>query len=207
MKKLLLIISLSFLISACSVSKQEKSCHRSKEHHNAPQLTQDQISKAVEDAARPGEAHIRLNDLVGKWSTESKFYYSPDGKPEVSKGSAVHKWVLGKRYIEEKFDGSWMNKPFSGIGYLGYDNVKKKYVSSWVDSSSTGIMSNEGRFNEQTNSLELDTIITCPVTGESKKGKSVTKIISKDQHVFEMYDFDASGKEVKMMEIVYKRKK
>jgi hypothetical protein len=34
-----------------------------------------------------------------------------------------------------------MGMPFQGRGYTGYDNVKKKYVGTWMDSFSTGVMS------------------------------------------------------------------
>jgi hypothetical protein len=33
-----------------------------------------------------------------------------------------------------------MGMPFEGLGYTGYDNVKKQYFGTWIDSMSTGIM-------------------------------------------------------------------
>ena len=37
--------------------------------------------------------------------------------------------------------------------------------------------------------------------------RSVTRIVDEDTHVFEMYSIAGKGKEVKMMEITYTRKR
>ena len=52
--------------------------------------------------------------------------------------------ALGGRFLEERVQSSFMGQPFSGIGYTGYDNVKKKYVSTWMDNMGTMIMVMEG---------------------------------------------------------------
>ena len=46
--------------------------------------------------------------------------------------------------MEERFTGNFLDCPFQGRGTTGYDNIKQKYVLSWVDSMSTGILSCEG---------------------------------------------------------------
>lgn len=212
MKKISAMILILSVLSACSsMSRQsannEKKCHASQKHtQSAPVLTQEQIQKAVEAAAVPGAHHKKLNDLTGAWTTKSTFY-NPNGTIDTTKGSAKLSWVLGNRFVEEKFKGSWMGKPFQGIGYTGYDSVKNKFVSSWIDTTSTGIMMNEGVFNDSDNSFEFITTYTCPVSGKSKNGKSILKIVSKDLHIFEMFDTDAHGKQLKLMTIEYSRRK
>ena len=37
-----------------------------------------------------------------------------------------------------------MGQPFSGVGIDGYDNLRKKYVTTWIDTMGTGIFSMEG---------------------------------------------------------------
>ena len=36
-------------------------------------------------------------------------------------------------------DGKLKDMQFKGMGIEGYDNVKKKFVASWVDNMSTGV--------------------------------------------------------------------
>jgi hypothetical protein len=41
--------------------------------------------------------------------------------------------VLGGRFVEQRYAGNFMGQPFSGLGYTGYDNYRKKYIGSWMD--------------------------------------------------------------------------
>jgi len=178
-----------------------------KESENAPKLTDKQIMDAMTEAATPGVEHAALKPLVGHFSTTSKFWYDTRTPPEIIKGDARHYWILGNRYIREDFASTWQNKPYKGIGHIGYDKTKKKYFSLWMDTSSTGMMSSEGSYDSSSKTFTFNTIYTCPVEGIDKVGKTVTKIIDKNNHTFEMYDLRKDGAEVKMMEIEYKRKK
>jgi len=36
-------------------------------------------------------------------------------------------------------DGKMKDMMFKGMGMEGYDNVKKKFVASWIDNMGTGI--------------------------------------------------------------------
>lgn len=168
-------------------------------------LTQEEMMKAMQESATPGIEHARLEPLVGNWAVTVKFWMSEDAKPEVSYGTSRTRWVLGKRFIQEDFSGKWMGKPFTGLGMLGYDKVKGSYTSSWIDNMGTGMMNSYGSFNDSVNQLEMWTRFHCPVAGK-KKGKSVTTIIGKNEHVFEMFEVGKGGVETRVMEIRYKRK-
>jgi hypothetical protein len=93
------------------------------------------------------------------------------------------------------------------MGTLGYDNVKKKYVGNWHDSMGTGIMSFEGDYDAQAKQMVCYGSYADAVTGKETRSRMVTRFVSDDQHVFEMWGPDASGKEVKWMEITYNRAK
>jgi hypothetical protein len=209
MKYIILLLFSSLLFVSCSSKVNKSSCCMQKvnssNHNHAPVISQDEMLKMMTELATPGEDHLVLNSLVGKWKTVSKIYSSDSKNPLIEKGNAVHKWVLDKRFIHEEFSGKWMGKTFKGLGMLGYDKVKKVYTSSWVDTMGTGIMTSEGTYSIQDKTLTMNTVYSCPVSGASKKGKNVTKIISNKEHIFEMYDIDSSGKDVKMMEITYTR--
>ena len=62
-----------------------------------------------------------------------------------SAGTAEMKMLLDGRFLQQEFTGDMMGQPFSGIGIDGYDNLAKKYVSTWIDTMGTRIFSMEGK--------------------------------------------------------------
>jgi hypothetical protein len=48
---------------------------------------------------------------------------------------------------------------------------------------------------------------TDAMTGQDQQCRMVTRFVSDDQHVFEMWGADPTGKDVKWMEITYSRAK
>ena len=70
----------------------------------------------------------------------SSSWMAPGADPMVMDGTSENRWVMGGRYLEQRFNGNFMGMPFEGIGYTGYDNVKKQYWGTWMDNMSTGMM-------------------------------------------------------------------
>ena len=99
-----------------------------------------------------------------------------------------------------------MGSPFSGIGFAGYDNHTKKYVSTWMDSMGTAILFFEGTASADGKTITQEARYDDPIRGPMK-WRSVTRIVDDNNHMFEMYSTDTSGKEEKMMEITYTRKR
>lgn len=169
-----------------------------------PQLSQEEMMKKFQEASTPGQAHAALSPMIGKWKTEAKMF-EPGKEPTVDKGTANHQWMYGKRFIKQEYNGKFQGQKFQGSGVIGYDNVKKEYVSTWLDSMGTGVMIAEGKFDPANKTLELVGKYSCPLTGGERTAREVTKFVDKNQFVFEMYDVQPDGKETKMMEITYKR--
>src|SRR5205807_8613951 len=99
---------------------------------------------AMMKAASPGEQHKKLESLVGTWNATMKMYMQPGAPAQESHGTAVDEAILGGRFVQEKFNGQFMGMPFNGIGYFGYDNMKKQYVASWIDNMGTSLMTLTG---------------------------------------------------------------
>lgn len=171
----------------------------------APKVSQEQIMAMMKELATPGVEHKALKPLVGNWKTETKFWMKPGEKPSISKGKAKHSWILGDRFVQQNFTGTWDGKPFTGTGMLGYDKAKKEYVSVWLDTMGTGIMSSNGTFDAEKKELTMFTTFQCPVAKAEKKVKMVTKILSDKSHVFSFYDTAPDGTEYTTMEITYTR--
>lgn len=165
-----------------------------------------EMMKKLEPAISPGPAHESLDPLVGEWDVEVKMWMSPDSPPSVSKGKAKSAWALKGRFVQETFDGEFMGKPFHGVSYTGYDNVRRKYRSVWMDDMSTTIVTAEGEAEDGGKVIKLACEYSCPMTGEpNRKGTQVIRIVSRDKHIFEMHD-PTLGEKSKTMEITYTRR-
>jgi|SRR5437870_8468120 len=182
-----------------------------------PLLAQNQTKKemsaeekaqmeAMMKAGTPGEAHQKLASMIGTWDVEVKMYPQPGAPAQVSKGTAVNKWVLGKRWVQENFTGTFMNMPFNGIGYTGYDNIKKQYTGTWMDNMSTATMVSAGTAATD-NSYEFSSTMDDPMSGKPMAIKEKIIVADKNHHTMEMWAPAPDGTVYKMMEINYTRKK
>ena len=196
-----------FLIIAAltvgSVHAQE-----SKEKSTKKMPNQEEMMKKWEASMTPGEPHKKLAAMVGTWDAEVKSWMNgPSGEPTVSAGSSEFTSALGGRFVQETFTSTMMNQPFSGMGYTGYDNFKKKYVGFWIDNMTTSMMSTEGT-EDKSGTLTMWGKMDDPMTGQKdKKFKSVSRFDGPDKMVFDMYDVTTYGDKKPIMEITYTRKK
>ena len=154
-----------------------------------------------------GPEHEKFKDMVGTWDTVTKMWMGP-GEPEVAKGTAVFRLILDGRYVEQKYKCMMMGEPYEGLGLEGYDRFKKKYVSIWMDSDSTGIFMIEGTTDETGKVTTYTGKMDDPMTGQKDKAvKSIAREIDQDHVIFEMYEEMPGVGEFKTMEITYTRRK
>lgn len=164
------------------------------------------MMEACAKAATPGPQHKQLASLAGAWDVKTKFSMDPSAPPEESTGVTKAKTVLGGRWVVEEFEGQMPQGPFSGMGISGYDNVKKKYVSFWMDTMGTGAMVSEGTADTTGKVITFTGTYEDPMTAKPKTCRSVTRFVSESKHTFEMFDTGPDGKEFKCLDIVYTRK-
>ena len=168
------------------------------------------------ELAKPSENHKLLADLAGTWSYTVKMWMNPDpnAKPEESKGTAVRKSMMDGRFfvmdVTGKMempgpDGKKKEMTFKGMGLEGYDNVKKKFIGTWVDNMGTGIMFSEGTYDPATKTFTYTGEYE-GIPGMKQQIRETVKITDKDHHLFEWFE-NRGGQEVKTMEIAYTRKK
>ena len=163
---------------------------------------QKQMMEAMMKAAQPGPQHEMMKKCEGSWKAVVKSWMGP-GDPMISEGSAQFKMILGDRYLEQRFNGTFQDKPFEGYGLTGYDNMQKTYTMLWIDNSSTGMMHGTGSYDDAKKTL------TFRATSPGPDGKPMTmrriNVMPDDStQVFKMYGVE-KGKETKMMEITYTR--
>ena len=167
----------------------------------------DAMDAMWEAVAKPGPEHEMFKEMAGKWKTKMTSYWENPEEPTVAEGVSDIKVIMDGRYAVESFKSEYDGKPFEGMGITGYDNVKKKYVSTWMDNMGTGIMHSEGTYDESTKTLTMHGSSATPM-GDMKM-RMENKDVSKDKSIFTMYTMmpGPSGKmeEVKTMEIEYTR--
>ena len=179
----------------------------------ASQPSDTDMMATMMELAKPGENHKIFKDMVGKWSYVVKWWMSPQAPPMESTGTTVCKSVMDGRYFISNHDGK-MQMPgadgkmtdmaFQGMAIEGYDNVKKKYVSSWIDNMGTGIANSEGTYDPATKTLTYTGTYE-PMPGMVTTMRQKLTITDADHHSMEMFE-NQGGTEVKTMEITYTRK-
>ena len=172
-----------------------------------------EMMKQMMEMAKLNENHKLLADLVGSWSYTVKMM-APGEPSSTSTGSLTRKPVMNGRFFLGEYSGS-MKMPgadgkmkdftFKGMSIEGYDNVKQKFVSSWVDNMGTGIMNSEGSYDPATKTFTYSGEME-PVPGMKMPVREVIKVTDKNHHIFEWYE-NRGGEETKTMEIDYTRKK
>jgi uncharacterized protein DUF1579 len=155
---------------------------------------------------KPGPEHEILKQDVGTWDATVEMAEPGKPTPTVSKGTETTSLVGGFWAVSD-FKSEMMGQPFEGRGTVGFDTNKKKYVSTWVDSMSTGFMTGEATYDPKTKTMTGFVEGFDPGQGSNVKMKQTTEYKDADSKVFTMYMTGPDGKEVPMMKITYKRRK
>jgi len=164
------------------------------------------MDAAAQQAMMPGEHHQHMMKLAGNFDYTIKLWMDPSAPPSESTGKRSAEMVMGGRYLIEKYTGTFMGMPFEGMGVLAYDNLKKSYVSTWIDNMATGVMVATGSCDGK-GTWTMAGEMPDPMTGGSAKTRSVTKVVDDNHFTMEMYTTGPDGKEMKMMEISAARAK
>ena len=153
------------------------------------------------------ENHEFLKNFVGEWEVTTTAWMEPGAEPVITQNNAKAELILGGRFLKVNFKGTMFGQPFEGLQIVGHDNLKKKYVSFWIDSSSTGFYLTEGDRDEGKNMIRETGLWPDPMTGEDMKVRITTTLLSTDEYVYEMYMVLPDGKEFKSLENRSARKK
>lgn len=153
------------------------------------------------------ENHAYLKNFVGEWDVRTKAWMQPGTEPMISQNSSHARLILGGRFLEIEFKGEMFGQPFEGLQIVGFDTFQKKYVTFWIDNSSTAFYLLSGTRDESANVITDTGDWPDPVTGGTIGVRAVTKLVNKDEFVYEMYMIGPDGKEFKTLENRALRKK
>jgi hypothetical protein len=164
------------------------------------------MMKAMADYGTPGDMQKMLASQNGDWNEELSMWMAPGAPPQTMKASCSNKMILGGRYQQSVNKGSYGGMPFEGISTIGYDNLKKVFVSSWIDNMGTGMMNLEGPWDPATKTISLKGKEMDPAYAKEIDVRMVMTFIDNKNQKMEMYATHPGEKESKVMEIKYAKK-
>ncbi|MCC7169003.1 MAG: DUF1579 domain-containing protein [Planctomycetes bacterium] len=162
---------------------------------------------AMMDAATPGPMQAELAQRVGTWKGTTNSWMAPGAPATVSECTMVASPLLDGRYLETKYTGDIPGMgPFSGLGLTGYDNGAQHFVSTWLDTMSTGMMHGTGTRSADGKTITWAFSYYCPVRKGMASMREIETMVDPNTMTLEMYGSDPkSGVEFKMMRLEVKR--
>jgi hypothetical protein len=155
---------------------------------------------------QPGLTHKLLQPFIGEWDVKLTFWSSPDSKGQSSNGHSSITWILGQRFVQEKFRGEVAGESFDGVGILGYDNGSREFRSLWIDSLNTAMTVASGRYLQDAQTFEFSSELYDPLRSATKVVKSRLQVTSDNSYVFTMQDESPEGKSFTSLEMAYSRR-
>ncbi len=153
-----------------------------------------------------GPGHEFLALMEGSFEATNRMWMDPAGEPMVSQGKAEHRMIMDGRYLKMTYEGDMMGMPFTGEGVFAYDNNRRAFRGTWIDSMSVGIAVSQGNMSRDGTSLNMVVEMDEPITGEMAKSfLQKWKLVDNDTIVLEMWEI-LYGDPFKVMEIEYTRK-
>ncbi len=105
--------------------------------------------------SEPTKEHQWLAQFVGEWATVAKGTMAP-GQPPMECSYKLSSKMLGGFWVINEMKGDMAGTPMNGIQTIGYDEAKKKYVGTWVDSMMPFMWRYEGSVDKSGKILTLE---------------------------------------------------
>ncbi len=167
-----------------------------------------EMMKKMTEFGTPGEQHKMLSGYAGNWTTSVNMWHKPDTKPEASTGTAKFQMILDGRWLQQELSGQAMGMPYTGLGFVGYNNATKSFESIWMDTFSTTSMSGKGSYDKSKKTLSEKGQYFCPIKNGPRDYRTEWKFNDKNTMTFSMFGPGMNDEpEYKHMEVVYKRVK
>lgn len=214
MKKLLLLLCMGSFLLACNSDKTkddtkvetEKKTEETSTTEPKPMPDSATMMKNWQEYATPSDMHKMMAAWDGNWEGEVTMWM-PGSPEQKSKSTSVNKMIFNGLYQESTHTGDMMGMPFQGRSTLGYDNHRKEFVSTWIDNMGSGVMLMKGTWDEATKTMNLKGTVVDPGTKEDCNVRETFKIVDANTQQMEMFGPDpTTGKEMKTMQIIFRRK-
>ena len=200
MRRIVRVVAAGMIVLSAGMARAEDA-------KPAADASKEAAMKEVMQRGSPGEAHKALEPLVGNWTYTATMWMAADGQPETMSGTATNSLIYGGRFLKQETRGTMEGyPPFEGLGFTGYDNIRKEYQTVWLDSMSTSVMVATGQYDPAAKKFSSQGDFSCPMTGEAhRKYHDSWTIVDPNHATYESYSWAPDGKEYKAMEIHYTR--
>lgn len=201
------LVSLAVIAGSIAIAQPAKDAAPGAQPELPPGMSAEDMQKYMA-AGTPGPMHEWLNEGCGYWVGQSKSWMAPDTEPAVGECTATVTSFMDGKFTRCEVAGEMPGMgPFSGFGIYGFDNVSKKFQSTWVDNFGTGMMVGTGKLSDDGKTLTWEFTYNCPITNKPCKMREIEKRTGKETYSLEMHGADPhTGVEFKMMEINFTRK-
>ena len=170
-----------------------------------PAMDMQKYMASMMKLATPGKEHKTLAAMAGDWSVAVKYRMGPDLPWQDGTATSTYQSALGGRWVIQNYKSEFGGMAFEGLMVLGYDNMKKKYVSSWRDNFTTWAIHSEGTMAADGKTITMIGTMVDLMSPKGRTMKTVIKVISDKEQHFEMYD-TIGGKELLVMTMISKKK-
>ncbi len=160
---------------------------------------------SLANAAPLDAEHAALANLAGHWSVTQTLWATPGGPPAVDQGNADFAMVLDGRHLRQDLRIASKDKPFEGLGYIGYDTAAKTFFSSWMDVNFTGLIVAKGDYDAANRRY----VFKGEVPNSARPGttialREVMSIKDDDHFTYDYYEAQ-DGKEAQAVRLEYSR--
>lgn len=118
-------------------------------------FTASAFAQEVPPTPQPTAEHQWLGKFSGDWSTDCSAVMGPD-QPALQCVGSISSRKIGDLWVQNEMKGETPGGPMTGLQTIGYDAEKKKYIGTWIDSSSTFMWKYVGTLDKETNTLTLE---------------------------------------------------
>jgi len=151
----------------------------------------------------PTAEHHRLGEAVGRWAVECTYFMLP-GQPPLQARAQDNIERVGPYWTLSNFRSEMMGAPFRGHAAVGFDPVKNKWVSTWIDSMSPFLFVLEGGFDTSGKVLAM-TGEVAGLDGRPVRYRTREEHLSRDHRVLDMFHTMPDSPETQMFRFVYRR--
>ena len=171
----------------------------------AEEMSPQAAMAAAAAAAEPVREHAMLQRMEGTWDVLGKAFM-PEAEPIEVSGTMVNEMVLGGRYLESSYLGTFFGQKFWGRGLEGYDRNTETHYSHWYDSMSTGVMILTGSADKTGKVRTLEGDRFDAALGRTVREKAITRIKSHSTYTYESWTDFGDGEWFRTMQLVFSKR-
>lgn len=167
----------------------------------------------------PSAGHAAITSLAGTWRVRYEVYgtlgRSGDEPPIVSDDIRTRReWVGDGRFLEDTTEGTLMGAPYWRRGWLGYNNMERRFEWITIDAVNSAFMSYAARAGSGPSMpvTMIGSFVDQGVAGEESVGKrvgmkTIIQIETSERHRIDLYFTRPGGKETLAVRAHYVRQK